>query len=90
MFAANPEAFLNQNALQHPAGCEGVIQMQAIDPVHQLEIRVADRTALVRLYSCRYYREVAVSLIAMGGCGAHGGLSRDPGRMSRPMTGKAG
>ncbi len=47
VLAANLEAFLDQNAPQHPAAREGVIQMQPVDPAHQLEIRVADWAWLV-------------------------------------------
>ena len=40
------EAFLNQQALQHPAARERELHVQLVDPVHQLQIASPDRARL--------------------------------------------
>lgn len=42
MLAADLEAFLDQQALQHSTACKGMIRVQAVDPLHQLQVGVAD------------------------------------------------
>lgn len=47
--AASPHlpAFSVQQALQHPAACEGILEMQLVDPAHECEIDVRRRTRAI-------------------------------------------
>ena len=43
----DPEPFLDEQTLQHPAARERELHVQLVDPVHQLQISGANRLRLI-------------------------------------------